>query len=235
MSENPRAAAALGVSPDLVATVNWAMGAALGALAAILLVPITGLAAGSLTFLVIPILAAAVIGRFSSFPITTVAGLAIGIAQSEVTRYATAPGWATAVPFVLVTVVLIIRGRRVAGKDERFGRLPRLGSGRVAPGLLIGTVCIALLGTWVVFPLSWVEALQLQILVAIVLMSYVVVTGYAGQLSLAQVAFAGIGALIGGWLISSRGWPFELAILAGMVATIPVGLVLDSRVCERAG
>jgi len=226
VSENPTGAAALGVSPDLVAALNWAFGAALGALAAILLVPITGLAAGSLTFLVIPIVAAAVIGRFSSFPITTLAGLAIGIAQSEVTRYGTGPGWATAVPFVLVTVVLIARGRRIARKDEHFGRQPRLGSGRWAPGLLIGTVCVALLCTWVIFPSNWVEALQVQILVAILLMSYVVVTGYAGQLSLAQVAFAGLGALMGGWLISSHGWPLELAILAGMIVTIPIGLVL---------
>ena len=57
-----------------------------GGLAAILLVPITTLSAENLSLIVIPILAAAVIGGFSSFPITTIAGLVLGIAESEVTR-----------------------------------------------------------------------------------------------------------------------------------------------------
>ncbi|HVW40030.1 MAG TPA: branched-chain amino acid ABC transporter permease, partial [Amycolatopsis sp.] len=63
VAENPRAAGALAVSPNLIAAANWAIGSALGALAAILLVPITGLGSANLTYLVIPVLAAAVVGR----------------------------------------------------------------------------------------------------------------------------------------------------------------------------
>jgi ABC-type branched-subunit amino acid transport system ATPase component/branched-subunit amino acid ABC-type transport system permease component len=235
VAENPRAVAALAISPDRIAVVNWALGGALGALAAMLLVPITGLSIGLLTFLVIPILAAAVIGRFSSFPITTLAGLAIGIAQSEVTLYGdrwsqslgiSTSGWATAVPFVLVTVILIVRGRSVASKDERFGRMPRLGTGRVAPGLIAFGVLAVVLCTWVFFATSWVDAIQVQMLFAILLMSFVVVTGFAGQLSLAQGAFAGLGALFAAKLIASADLPFELAILVGVLLTIPVGIVI---------
>ncbi|MCU1346472.1 MAG: putative branched chain amino acid transporter ATP-binding protein, partial [Acidimicrobiia bacterium] len=133
VAENPRAASALAISPNVIAAANWAVGAALGGLAAIFLVPITGLGADNLSLLVIPVLAAAVVGNFSSFPITTLAGCAIGIAQSWTTRYVETTGWATAVPFLFVTVILILRGRSVAGKDERFGRMPRLGTGRPAP------------------------------------------------------------------------------------------------------
>jgi sulfate-transporting ATPase len=226
VAENPRAAAALAVSPNLIAAANWAIGSALGALAAILLVPITGLGSANLTYLVIPVLAAAVVGRFASFPLTVLAGLVIGIAQSEVTRYVTAPGWGTAVPFILVAVVLLVRGRSTAGKDERFGRMPRLGTGRISvPGVLIASV-IVLLCIWVFFPTGWVNALQAQLLGAIILMSFVVVTGYAGQLSLMQVGFAGVGALSAGWLVASHGWPFEFALLAGMLTAIPVGVVV---------
>ena len=144
VAEKPQAAAALAVSPNLIAAANWAIGAALGGLAAILLVPITSLDSENLSLVVIPILAAAVVGKFSSFPITTLAGLAIGIAQSEVTRWVSAPGWDTAVPFIFVTIILIFRGRSIAGKDEAFGRMPSLGTGRIAPGLILTGAAAAL-------------------------------------------------------------------------------------------
>ncbi|WP_261576197.1 ABC transporter permease subunit [Frankia gtarii] len=226
VAENSRSAAALGVSPDLIGAANWAIGAALGALAAILLAPITGLGPANLTYLVIPVLAAAVVGRFASFPITLAAGLVIGIGQSEVTRYVTAPGLATAIPFVLVAVVLLARGRTTAGKGDSFGRMPRLGAGRphrLATGVavLAAVVCV-----WWLLPAAWVNAFGLQMIVAIILMSFVVVTGYAGQVSLVQIGFAGVGALMTAWLVADHGWPFWLAALAGVVAVVPVGIVV---------
>jgi len=226
VAENPRSASALAISPNVVAAINWAVGAALGGLAAILLVPITSLSAENLSLLVIPILAAAVVGRFSSFPVTTLSGLAIGIAQSEVTRYVTTPGWSTAVPFIFVTAILIARGRSIAGKDEAFGRLPALGSGRLSPGLILAGSGVALLCAWVLFPYSWVTALQVQLSIVIILLSLVVVTGFAGQVSLAQMAFAGVGAVMAGYLYSSQHWPFELALLAGVLIIIPIGIVI---------
>jgi ABC-type branched-subunit amino acid transport system ATPase component/branched-subunit amino acid ABC-type transport system permease component len=233
VAENPRAAAALAVSPNVVAAANWAVGGALGALAAILLVPITGLNAGNLTFLIIPVLAAAVIGGFRSFPITTIAGLSIGILQSWVTRYqdeSWVPGdWVglgSAVPFILVAVVLLSRGRVVAGKDERFGRLPRLGAGRVAPVLIVIGVIVVELCAWFIFSDKWVDALIIQLMFAIVMMSFVVVTGLAGQLSLAQLSFAGVAALLASYLYDRQGLPFALVMLIGVLATIPIGLVL---------
>jgi ABC-type branched-subunit amino acid transport system ATPase component/branched-subunit amino acid ABC-type transport system permease component len=226
VAENPRVAASLAVSPNLVATINWAVGAALGGLSAILLAPITGLSVESLTGVVIPVLAAAVIGRFRSFPLTMLTGLAIGIAQSEVTRYVSTPGAATAVPFLLVTVVLLVRSRATISREEHFGRMPSLGTGRVPPFLVGAGVVVALLCNWFFFPEAWVAALQIQLIATVILLSFVVITGYAGQLSLVQFGLAGIGSLVAGWLYSSHGWDFPLAMLAGMLAVIPVGLVV---------
>jgi sulfate-transporting ATPase len=226
VAENPTAAASLEISPNSVAAANWAIGAALGGLAAILLVPITGLSGSNLSLIVIPILAAAVIGEFSSFPITTIAGLAMGVAQSEVTRYVSSPGWDIAVPFLFVTIVLYLRGRSVAGRDESFGRLPSLGTGKVPPYMVGISVVISLFCIWSLFPFSWLVALQYQMAFGIILVSLVVVTGYAGQVSLAQVAFAGVGALVAAWLFSSYGIPFAVAMLAGIVAVIPVGVII---------
>jgi ABC-type branched-subunit amino acid transport system ATPase component/branched-subunit amino acid ABC-type transport system permease component len=226
VAENATAAATLAISPDLVAAANWAIGAALGGLAAILLVPITTLSAENLSLIVIPILAAAVIGGFSSFPITTMAGLVLGIAQSEVTRYVSTPGWDTAVPFIAVTVILYFRGRRVAGRGEFFGKLPSVGSGRVAPVLLVVGAGVALLCVWVLFPYDWLVALEYQLIFAIIITSLVVVTGYGGQISLAQMAFAGLGGLVAAWLYSSYHLDFLIALVAGVVAVVPAAIVV---------
>lgn len=226
VAENPTAAGTLGISPDVVAAANWFIGAALGGLAAILLVPITTLSAENLSLIVIPILAAAVIGGFRSFPITTIAGLGLGIAQSEVTRYVSTPGWGTAVPFIAVTLILYFRGKRVAGRGEFFGKLPSVGSGRVPILLLLVVAAASLLCIWFLLPYDWLVALEYQMIFALIIGSLVVVTGYTGQISLAQMALAGIGGLIASWLYSSYGIPFELALLAGIVAVVPVGLVV---------
>jgi ABC-type branched-subunit amino acid transport system ATPase component/branched-subunit amino acid ABC-type transport system permease component len=235
VAENPTAAAALAISPDLIAIANWAIGAALGGLAAIFLVPITSLSSENLSLIVIPILAAAVVGGFSSFPITTIAGLALGIAQSEVTRYVSSPGWSTAVPFIFVTVILYLRGRSIAGKEEAFGRVPSVGSGRVPPYLVGIAVVVSLLCIWIALPFDWLVAMQYEMLFAIVLLSLVVVTGYAGQVSLAQMGMAGIGALISAWLYSSHHFPFLLAALLGIVATVPVGAVIAAAGVRTRG
>jgi ABC-type branched-subunit amino acid transport system ATPase component/branched-subunit amino acid ABC-type transport system permease component len=226
VAENPTAAATLAISPDVVAAANWFIGAALGGLAAILLVPITTLSAENLSLIVIPILAAAVIGGFSSFPITTIAGLVLGIAQSEVTRYVSTPGWDTAVPFIAVTLILFFRGRRVAGRGEFFGKLPSVGSGRTAPYLLILSSGIALLCIWIIFPYDWLVALEYQMVFAVIIMSLVVVTGYCGQISLAQMAFAGVGGLIASWLYSTYHVDFLIALLAGVAAVVPAAVVV---------
>jgi sulfate-transporting ATPase len=227
VSENPRAAAALAVSPNVIATINWSVGGLLGGAAAILIVPITGLGPANNTFLVIPVLAAAVIGGFSSFPIVAASGIVLGITQSLVTRYVDQSGWATAVPFIFVAVFLIARGSRVAGRHEgAFGRQPELGTGRIAWGLVAFGVVVTLVCTWWLFPSSYVQALTLQLLMGIILVSFVVVTGFGGQISLAQMALAGSGALVAAYLVSRHGWPLELAFLAGIAVTVPISSVL---------
>jgi sulfate-transporting ATPase len=53
----------------------------------------------------------------------------------------------------------------------------------------------------------------------------VVITGYAGQLSLGQFALAGFGAWIAGRLVDAAGWPFWAALLMGVAATVPLGAI----------
>src|SRR5205807_6328563 len=64
-------------------------------------------------------------------------------------------------------------------------------------------------------------------LVAICLcLSLTVLTGYVGQVSLAQMSFAGIGAFMLSHLSQDWGVPFPFSLLLGALAAVPVGIVI---------
>ena len=66
------------------------------------------------------------------------------------------------------------------------------------------------------------------VIFGIIGLSFVVLTGWAGQVSLGQMAFVGIGAAVGGWATASRGWDLLVALplagLAGAAAAVVIGL-----------
>ncbi len=75
-----------------------------------------------------------------------------------------------------------------------------------------------------IFNERWAAATSTTLIAGIMILSIVVLTGYAGQVSLAQWAFAGLGALFAGQLVRS-GWGMEISMLVGLLLTIPVGIV----------
>lgn len=222
VAENERGAAALGWSPDTVATATWSVGCGLAAAAGILIVPSIGLQATSLTLIVIAAMAAALLGNFSSFYLTLVAGLVIGIAQSEMSQYAI-PGLADSVPFIATMLILVLRGSRLPVRGQVAAKLPKLGSGipKYRTLLAVTAILLVLMGT--VFPGGLNAAVGQQAAVGLVLLSIVVLTGYAGQLSLGQFALAGLGALIAGRVAQELHWQFELVLLAGTLGAAVVG------------
>ena len=224
-AEKPRAAATLGWSPDLLAGVSWAAGAALAGASGILIAPILGLQGNILTLLVIVALAAGILGGFSSYIYTLIGGLLIGIAQSEITSHVTLQGASTSVPFIAVILVLLVRGKALPSRAHVVERLPGIGRGNVRWEMVIpATVVIAFLMASV-FSTNVVTALTIQIIAAVILLSIVVLTGYAGQLSLAQFALAGTGAYIAGRIAATQGWSLLPAMGVGIVGTIIVGML----------
>ncbi|MFI9562899.1 ABC transporter permease subunit [Streptomyces rishiriensis] len=225
VAENEAVAASLGWSPDVIAAGNWALGSALAGLTGILIVPVIGLSVTGLTTLLLSALAAALVGRFSSFPVTLTGGLVIGIVQSELTRFGSdVTGLASSVPFLFIALALVVRGRALPLRGTFLDRLPALGSGRVRPVALAAAVATGLLLVSVSTPL-WADAITNTLVLALIILSLVVVTGYAGQVSLAAYALAGTGAFIAGHASADWGWPFELALVAGVLGTVPIGLL----------
>lgn len=224
VAENPRAAASLGWSPDLIAAANWGLGCALAGAAGILVAPVISLDVAAFTSLVLAALAAALVGGFSSFPATLAAGLLIGVITSELTRFSTTPGLADTVPFFVIVVMVVISGRALPIRGFLFERLPKLGTGRLRPALIVPAAVVTLLLITQIHPATWADAVTTTFGVATILLSIVVVTGYAGQISLAQYALAGVGALIAGRLVATASVPFEAALVIGMAGAVPIGL-----------
>ncbi len=234
MSENEAAAACLGWSPDRIAIISWTLSGAVGGLAGTLIVPLAGLSVSTLTLLIVPALAAALIAQFSSFPVMLIGAICVGVIESELSNYVRTPGFAEAVPFLIVTSILVGTGKSLPLRSHVTDRLPRLGSGIVRPTVLLPTAAAATIGI-LFLPLDWSSAIGISLTAAVLYLSIVVVTGYAGQLSLAQLVMAGIGALVAARLVQGQHWPFELAMVAAMAVAGLVGILVGIPALRARG
>jgi ABC-type branched-subunit amino acid transport system ATPase component/branched-subunit amino acid ABC-type transport system permease component len=231
-NENRRALAALGYSQSKLAAISWVLGTAIAGIAGILLAPTIGLQVTQLTLLILPGLAAAVVGNLRSFSLTLVGGLAIGIIQSEISRYVSTPGWSDVAPFILILIVLLVRGQDRGLRTQIAERMPRLGTGRIRLAFVLPAVAAMIVIVNLNISASWMEAIVTTFGFAVILLSFVPVTGYSGQLSLAQYAFAGWGAWIAGRLYATTGTPFILVLVIAVLAAVPLGVLLGA-ICLR--
>ncbi len=158
-------------------------------------------------------------------PLVLLGGLAIGITQSEFTNYVKVTGAVDAVPFIAIILVLVVRGRSLPLRSFVAERPAIATSGRV--NLPVVAVMTGVAGVLLheVLPEEWVIAATISLTFALFALSVVVLTGWAGQLSLAQVALGGVGALTTGLLVAKSDWPFLPAVLAGIAVAIVGGLL----------
>ncbi|MTD17108.1 ATP-binding cassette domain-containing protein [Nakamurella sp. YIM 132087] len=223
-AENQRATATLGWSPHLLGGLTWGVGWAVAGIAGILIAPLVGVTVDAMPLLVIPVLAAALIGRLSSFWWTFGGAMIIGVLQSLVSRYVDfVPGAMQAVPFLVILLLLVVRGQGVPARSTGKQTLPTLGTGRISWPWVVGVTAVGILLFLLVFPESLVVALGVTASWGMVLLSVVLLLGYTGQLSLAQVALGGVAALVAGRLVVDAGFPFPVAVLAGLAAVLVVG------------
>jgi ABC-type branched-subunit amino acid transport system ATPase component/branched-subunit amino acid ABC-type transport system permease component len=235
VAENRRSAAALGYSVQNVSAANWAVSGALAGLAGALLAPISGIQVSSLSLLVVPALAAVLAGGFRSFPITFIAGVAIAVAQSLVSAYVTTPGWSQAVPFLLIAIVLTLRGKSYPGRGEILQALPRVaaasGTSRIRT-LAFGAILIVLFLT---LGAEWNLALLASATFAVIGLSVYAVTGLAGQPSLATFALAGIGSLTAARVEHATSVGLIPAVLIGGASAGIVGVIVGIPALRTRG
>ncbi len=243
---NEKGAVLSGISPDRMALVNWMVASVLAGFAVILIEPIAGLDPATTSLLVVPALAAALVGGLVSFGLTAAAGLAIGMVQSSILGYAVRPdttwipewvpvtGLQQAVPVVLVLGVLAWRGDPLptrAALEERS--LPPSPTPRhVLLWSVVGSVATVVALTS--FDADLRQALIVSLVYSLLTLSTVVVTGYVGQISLAQMAFAGVAGFTT-IEVADNGLPFPLAVLVAVGVATGVGLVVGAPALRVRG
>lgn len=105
----------LGVPVSRAETWAWGLSGLLCGGAGLLLGSLVRLDATVLTFLVIPALAAALIGRLQSLAWTLAAGLAIGVVEALLTLWPAVAPFRAATPFVLALAVVLLRALANSG------------------------------------------------------------------------------------------------------------------------
>lgn len=230
-SSDPERAGMLGIDAARAAGRAWAIAGLLSGLAGVLTVSSLGLgavgggelAAGPL----VRILTVAVAAGLASFPLAGLAAVAVGQLDQAVIWIS---GTATPLDGALVLLIggmllLQRRGQRGGDRDDAPWEAVRAPAATPAvlrnlPEIRRLRTGLALAGGALALGLPWVtSSAQIGLAAvaatsAIVGLSILVVTGWAGQVSLGQLAFAAVGA----WVASVTHLPLPLALPVGAAA-----------------
>ena len=241
-AENPDRAALLGIPVRRIGLVVWMLAAVLSALGIFLRAPLVGLPIGTITgpAILLPALAAAVIARMESMPIAFGAGIAIGVVDLS-TFYSTKDSRLSAAVFLPVILVALLvqrksfsRAGELAAASYRAVHEPRAVPAQLrglrevilAQRIVWLVVAVAALGLPILVGPLYRNDATLVLIYALLGLSLVVLTGWAGQISLGQFGFVGIGAGVAGGLAADANADFFVAtFVAGAVGAIVAVLV----------
>ena len=109
----------LGVRVRKVEAIAWGASGTLSGVTGILLASLVATDPNTLTFMVIPALAAATIGRFRSLSLTLLGGLVVGVLQAIAAPYSSITEYRNAAPFVVAILAVLVLQYRQGGIESR--------------------------------------------------------------------------------------------------------------------
>lgn len=239
-AEDGDRAALCGIPTKRLSTIVWIIAGGLSAAAAILRAPVIGLQVGVLIGpgLLLRALAAAVIGRMQNIPAAVAGALMLGVLQQAVYWSFSESSIIDVVVLGVILAVLLAQRKKLSRSDVDGGvavvaevrpipaELARLREVRIGRPLLVGAFGLAV----VLLPAHIGDARQnltsLIAIFALVGVSLVVLTGWAGQVSLGQFALVAIGACTAGTLTADHRADLLVSLLAGGAAAALVALLL---------
>jgi branched-subunit amino acid ABC-type transport system permease component len=239
-SENEQSAMLAGLSPNALSMANTLLASVMAGSMGVLAASFVSLDTNTLPLQIVPALAAALFARFTSFGIACAAGLLIGISESEIVYISNRPtgfGWFPQVGdiplpgtqqllvFILIVIAMFWRGASLPGRGEliekRLPFVPR--PENLLRSAAIGSAaCVAAL---IFLPWDFRNALVNSMLGALICLSLVVITGFVGQISVVQLALAGISGFTLSHMATDHGVGFPWAPLIGAIAATVVGLL----------
>lgn len=230
--DDPELLAMAGASPVRVRQAGWVLGAMLAALAGVLVAPLLGeLNQVDLTLFVVNGYAAAVLGRLRSLPVTFAGGLAVGLGEQYISSYVPSgfannwlPNATLALPMIFLFAVLLLvpQDRLQAAGRVVVARLAAVPSARQSLVGAAGVAVLAVLGA-ATLSVTWQFTVAQGFVFGIAALSLVLLTGYGGQISLGQFAFAGIGAFAMGKVAGGGSW---WGVLVAVLVSAAVGALV---------
>ena len=233
-AERSERASLLGIPVGWLSTVVWMLAGGLSFLALFLRAGILGIPIGSalsISTLVLA-LAALVIGRLRHLPTVAVAAVALGIFEYGVQWNASSP--LLIAPFVgaAVMIALLIQRRETTRSDldvQMSWRLADEVRDLTARAARLPLVRLMRWGMWsivlaglvlVPFVLRTDQIIKVSAIVvySIIGLSLVVLTGWAGQISLGQFGFVAIGAAVSAKFTSEWNVDLTIALILGGIA-----------------
>ncbi len=238
--DNADLASLNGTNPIVIARFSWVLGSTLAALAGVLIAPGQGaLQAAIFAFAVITAYGAAVVGKLRSLPLTFAGALGLGVLQNWTSgiilvkqdrligdNFLTVIPWSsisTALPglFLLGALLFLPEQKltvgRVVGRDEP--RTPTLVESMIGGVMFVGVIGLIA----AVMPSDYLTDAARAMVYALLLLSLVVLTGFSGQISLAQYVFLGVGA----WAMGSVGdGTSVLGLAAAAAVAVPLGALV---------
>lgn len=233
-ASNERAAILMGYSPSRLAAVAMILAGVIATVAVLLTAPTTGLNPVSYTLYVVPALAVMLVAKMSSIVVATGFGIGLGAFQSILSFLVTQswwPQWASSgvdqlVTLAIVMIALLAFGNKLPARGSlQTMRLPEVDIPRMRP--VIATVLFVAAAALLAFSQGeWRFGLTTSLIMTVLALSYVIVTGYLGQISLVQVAFAGTAGFVLSKFGQDVGIPFPIVIVICAFTAVVVGFVV---------
>ena len=242
-ASNPDTARLYGISPRRTSTVVWTISGAFAAATAILLAPLQGVnsaQAGTAAIaepLLLRVLVVSLLARMRSLPATLAGGVAVGVVEQLVRSNVDSANRSVVDLYlfaaVLVAVLVAVHRR---GADGGWSLSPRSRTAALAAGspwwarridalgLAALFALLACLGLWLSSS-SALFAWTAIVLFAMVALSLSVLTGWAGQLSLGQYAFVGLGGMTVVGLTAGHDVPIPFDLF-DLSLTLPWGVAV---------
>ncbi|MEM7141390.1 MAG: ABC transporter permease [Actinomycetota bacterium] len=250
-----------GIPADRISAIAWAVSSMFAGLAGVLIAPrFNTLISNDFFSLVVVAIAAAAIGRLVSLPRALLGGLLLGwfiaIFRTFLPRWSDDIGWlrpiqenlTPSLPFVVLFGILVFWPaiRRAAETTDPLAGVdpppPALAAAERHPTLTLMTrtsaiVFLAVIAYVVanVAGVDWIRLITKGVIFSIIFLSITVMTGLAGQISLAQGSFAAIG----GFTVFQMADRFDTSVLVaallGAVIAAVVGAILAIPVLRLGG
>ena len=245
VAERADRASTLGIPVGRIQTTVWVMTTVLAFFTVFLRAGVASVPFGTAlgVSVLVRALAAAVIGRMTNFPRIAAAAIGLGIVEQSIVYDTGRDIYVFPILFAVIAIALLFnrraRGSRV--EDDIVSTWQAVRELRPVPSELrhlpevralrwggAAALALAVLTLPMWLPNSRMFIATETVIFGIIAVSLVLLTGWAGHVSLGQMAFAAIGGAAGGWVTQTQGYDFGIALvvggLAGAVIAVAVGI-----------